>query len=753
MDIHRCRFVDYTPHTITSLAFSHKSDPNKPVPNDLRLAVGRSNGDIEIWNPRYNWTHEMTLPGSRGCSVEGLCWAVNDDEPSPRLFSIGGSSVVTEWDLSLGTPLKNYDCNAGVIWSLDVNRLGDKLAVGCDDGAVVIIDISGGIGSLEHDFICQRHNVRVMSVSWFSDDLVIGGCGDGRVRCWGTSKENKGRLLSTMRVDKSKTESTLVWSVLALPAKKQFATGDSTGSVKFWDIESFTLLQSFKVHDADVLTLACDHKQEILFTAGVDRKIHQFDLITSKNKVSKWVHSFNRLLHSNDVRSMAVQEGKGYNFLVSGGVERSIVIQSINNFQEGKYRKLNVSQQRHNIATNLQESLITLWQDQTVKIWKLFVDEFGNNRHKLAAKLSLSEDDNITDVGLNEDATLLAVARNSTVKLFQLSKSDDVSHKIAVTKVRASFADREIPGAKQVILFDNSRMLVLSIDNELLLFNMNIEDGSISFEGELAISENEPGKKSNLSFSYAINRLCLSKSKKQLALTRYNGVIELVNIDDKSDLKSTVLTRLASSPHLLTYSNSGTLLVLTEENKLYEFNTSADRKDESLLTVWSKRNSEVLPSQFLTLEDKPQGMFTEMERGSKKVWIYGSTWIGFFDLSQNIPLSKEYQKSSTNSQKKRNRDGLTINYEATNDEDGAFDNGDAILDENFEQSLKQAQIERFRNEFKDQEGENARPFWLTTKYRPIVFANVMSENGLVVIERPLFELPSTPSFNLPKLQI
>src|SRR4051794_18059217 len=43
--LHRCRFVALSPHSIISLAFS---------PSGSLLAVGRSNGNIELWRVGYN---------------------------------------------------------------------------------------------------------------------------------------------------------------------------------------------------------------------------------------------------------------------------------------------------------------------------------------------------------------------------------------------------------------------------------------------------------------------------------------------------------------------------------------------------------------------------------------------------------------------------------------------------------------------------------------------------------------------------
>jgi len=58
----QCRFVDYQPAKISALAFSHPSNSKQPPPASLLLAVGRSNGDIDLWSPLYEWVHKTVLP-------------------------------------------------------------------------------------------------------------------------------------------------------------------------------------------------------------------------------------------------------------------------------------------------------------------------------------------------------------------------------------------------------------------------------------------------------------------------------------------------------------------------------------------------------------------------------------------------------------------------------------------------------------------------------------------------------------------
>lgn len=720
MNLHRCRFVDYTPHTITAMAFSHNSS-TQIASNDLRLAVGRGNGDIEIWNPKFNWTHELTLFGSRGRSIEGLCWAINEGDSQPRLFSIGGSTYVTEWDLKTGLPKINYDCNVGVIWSISVNNNGNKLAVGCDDGSVAIIDISGGFGSMEHEMICQRQELRVLSIKWF-ENSVIGGCADGRIRCWSLNKDDRGRIVGTMRVDKSKTESTLVWSINILSKRKQIISGDSTGCIKIWDLETFTLLQNFTTHEADVLCIVNDFNEEKIFTAGVDRKIHQFNLINlnQKNKNSKWSHTYNRLLHSNDVRTMVSFESKGYNLLVSGGVEKSIVIQSVNQFNDGHYRKLSLNQQISNILINQLNNLIIMWQDQTVKIWKIQ----SNTKYKLVAKLSLNDDENISHVTINDEGTLLSVSTMSSVKVFELIHN---SKKILVQKFKDEQFNSIISSCKQSIIYNTNKFLILTNNDELYQFQIDISNKTIELINEVEFEESSD---QSLTYLNNIKNMKLNHQQDKLAISRFNGIIEIVDLNDLSSIK---LTTLENIPHLIEFSNNDTLIVLSEDNKIFEFNIE---KSKDLLTSWSKRNSDFLPKQFLSLKDKPEGMFVD----NNKIWIYGKEFLCYFDLNLNIPISKMYK--NTGISKKRNRDGLTIEDDEDDEE---------IDDDSIESSLKQNQINRLRQQFQNEPiQDDEKPFWINLNYRSILFVNKLSSD-LIIIERPISN--NTPAFNLPKIKV
>ena len=243
-----------------------------------------------------------------------------------------------------------------------------------------------------------------------------------------------------------------------------------------------------------------------------------------------------------------------------------------------------------------------------------------------------------------------------------------------------------------------------------------------------------------------INNLVLTPNKKQVIISRFNGSIEVYPIVN-TETEAYVLTKLSSYPHLIECVNDEKLVVINEENKIFEF--FINDKDGQLLTPWSKRNSEFLPRQFISLQDKPEGMFIQQKQ--EKLWIYGSTWLSFFDLSMNIPISKIYKNTSTS--KKRNHDGLSMNEEIGELEDET--------EEIIEASLKQSEIDRLRHQIQTEDKDNQnnvdktkKPFWITEKYRPIMkVANFGGNDDIIVVERPYSSLQTGPAFDLPKIKV
>lgn len=742
LTVHRARFVDYTSSNITALAFSHRSCDDKLTPSDLRLAVGRADGSIEVWNPRHDWFQEQLLEGGADRTVEGLCWCNVAGEPL-RLFSIGGSTVVTEWDLVSGLPLKNYDCNAGVIWSIAINEAGDKLAVGCDNGTVVKIDIAGGPGIMEHDAVLMRQGARVLSLAWNRNDYVIGGCSDGRIRIWSVKEkdENRGRITHTMRVDKAERESTLVWSVLYLPGKNTIVSGDSTGSIKFWNFHYATLTQSFKSHEADVLSLAADVNESTIFSAGVDRKIFQYTL----NKNNKWVNASNRLLHGNDIRALCAYQSKGADFLVSGGVDKTLFINPISSFADGHYRKMPfVVPYNKNVLINKTQRLVVCWEGSVVKIWNLGNDLNSDKNYKLVCKLTLKDEQNIHTCAMSPDGQVLLVGRTTTTKIFHLQPMDN---KLKVTKLDNDFLFAT--GCRLARFIDNSKVIICTVEDELLTLDLEAE-GEDEKPEHIELEEPQ-NTKSSFKIPYMNNINQLEVYGHIAVVSRFCGVVTAIDLESKSSKNLVHLMNFVTS--IAINEARASIILTTAENKIYELSLQSfienskqdkDGADEvTVFTAWSKRNTENIPKLLKDMRQKCLGLFVD-EANSERMWLWGATWICRIDFSEDFPVIT--RKKS----KKHGRDGLTITDESNYMNNELEDEDDEVemeIDEDLD-ILKGGKVKTISG---NQHKLTEEAFYFNEKYRHILSFGFISQDEIVIVERPPMMVEFQKAFQQPKL--
>ena len=74
------------------------------------------------------------------------------------------------------------------------------------------------------------------------------------------------------------------------------------------------------------------------------------------------------------------------------------------------------------------------------------------------------------------------------------------------------------------------------------------------------------------------------------------------------------------------------LFVLTSEHNMYEFEVLAGR-----LTEWSRRNPTAsLPAKFRIMDERAMGVIWDVSKLKQRIWLYGSSWLWMFDLSQDF---------------------------------------------------------------------------------------------------------------------
>jgi U3 small nucleolar RNA-associated protein 4 len=501
MDIHRCRFVPYPPSAINALVFSHPSaaGENQSSPNDLRLALGRANGDIEIWNPlNGQWFQETIIRGAKDRSIENLVWTQNwnseDDGETPkegrlRLFSIGNSTSVTEWDLSLGTPARHANGNFGDLWciaaqprwSANLDTKGEKasnaspltsqyLAAGCSDGTIVLF-------STEDDDLRFAKSLgkppakrpHVLSITWKDPNTVVAGYDDGFIRVYNIQSKRILRNMSLGAPGDGKSD-VHVWAVRCLP-NGDIVSGDSTGQLKVWDSNNYSLVQSIQAHKADILDLSVSASGQMIITGGADQRTVTYHLYGPQKgqKGQRWAQIMHRRFHEHDVRAMASFESKEISVVVSGGLDPMPVVMPLKELHTQYHRSLSHLPQKPQISSSPQSRLMLTWWDREISIWYLsrprgMDDDAGETivdreNHQLAAKLLLKGDENITSAHLSANGSLIVVATVAGVKLFQLRRRSEQgilryrTHQIEAPSAITKF------GAKTVMFSPDSHWL------------------------------------------------------------------------------------------------------------------------------------------------------------------------------------------------------------------------------------------------------------------------------------------------------
>ncbi|KAL8998267.1 MAG: hypothetical protein Q9169_002672 [Polycauliona sp. 2 TL-2023] len=509
MDVHRCRFVPYPPSAINALAFSHSASPatSSKLLSTLRLAIGRANGDIEIWNPlRGAWHQETVFRGGKDRSIEGLAWTHDPEEQDRngsnvpgklRLFSIGYSSAVTEWDLASGLPIRHVSGNYGELWCIaaqprqpsvvkrDTSAVNgstediaqcQSLAVGCADGSIVLLSTADGDLKFEKTLTRPaKKRARVLSIAWQNKYIVVTGHADSTIRIYDIRNGQQVRSMSLGAGPEGGPKEILVWTIKCL-VDGTIVSGDSTGTVSFWDGKHYSPLQRITSHKADILDLATSMDGGSVFSGGMDRRtiLYRRTAGSRSGEKRRWVEIAHQRFHSHDVKAMAIFETKGISVLASGGLDTAPIIVPVREYGKEHHRTLPCLPHQPPVCSAPRKRLLVSWWDREVSLWKIptslqtlvesndHEDSSSSLAKRLVAKVLIQGEESITSVDILKDGSLLAVSTLSTVKVFRLKTKDDST--IGLRKIELPIKLRNI-GAKIIQWSPDGKWLVAVSSN------------------------------------------------------------------------------------------------------------------------------------------------------------------------------------------------------------------------------------------------------------------------------------------------
>ena len=311
---HLGRFVDWKPEGIEALA----AHPTRPW-----LAVGRSTGDVELWESSAGQALRqfLVVPGTVALHLKSLAWTAGD-----RLVAGGLCGKLWEVDLLRRLAVFADATSGGAVWCVRSSPDGAALAVASEDGRVRLaraLPLEPGV-ELDPPLMGGSQH-RLLTVCWQGLDAVCASGVDGVIRRW-SAKAN--RVTQTMTVPRlGSAAPPTVWALDA--SDDVVVSGDSLGRVSVWDGATGTLLQSFNEHLADVLAVCvCDG---VVLASGADPRVSAF----ARTADSKWVYSYSHRPHTHDVRALCVLQG----VVVSGGVDAQLCSVPVVGFESARPRK------------------------------------------------------------------------------------------------------------------------------------------------------------------------------------------------------------------------------------------------------------------------------------------------------------------------------------------------------------------------------------------------------------------------------
>ncbi|NWH70841.1 UTP4 protein, partial [Piaya cayana] len=355
-EVHRVRFFALVPAGVRCLACSPRAD---------RLALGRTDGTVEVYNFAANYFQEKVIPGHEARSVEALCWAAGE-----RLFGAGLSGEIFEYDLAGLRVSCCVDGGGGPIWSMAANGSGTQLAIGCEDGSVKLFQVVPGGIQFERNL--DRRKGRILCLSWHPSGthIAAGSIDIFRVIdvCSGQTVK---RIMVNYHVQKVKREC-IVWSIAFL-SSGTVVTSDSFGRVQFWDWERGTLQESHTVSTSAVLSLAVSEKEDSIVVGTSTGATYQFQLLPVKmgSLEKRWVRTKPFQHHTHDVRAVAHSPTA----LISGGLDAQLVIRPLMEKMQKKgydaaLRKFTFPHRR--LVSCARKARLLLFQfSQHLELWRL----------------------------------------------------------------------------------------------------------------------------------------------------------------------------------------------------------------------------------------------------------------------------------------------------------------------------------------------------------------------------------------------
>ncbi|GMF32814.1 unnamed protein product [[Candida] boidinii] len=165
----------------------------------------------------------------------------------------------------------------------------------------------------------------------------------------------------------------------------------------------------------------------------------------------------------------------------------------------------------------------------------------------------------------------------------------------------------------------------------------NVNDDDEEEDDEEDDEDQDPSINSNYS------NLEISKNGKYGIISKFNGLIKLINFKNNKLIRLIKLNEIPTSICFNSNNNENSIFVISFNKKILEINLNSNDENNSnnnnnnnnsgnLITSWSKINSNNLPQSFINLSGQCYKMFTtntideETKSEKPRLWCFGHDW-------------------------------------------------------------------------------------------------------------------------------
>jgi WD40 repeat protein len=159
------------------------------------------------------------------------------------LGSANADKTAKLWDVSNGTEVATIQCDEYVT-SISFARNGERLAVGCGDGSILLWNLLNRIEERRIETSTDLFRSRVWSLAFSPDSQVLAAAVTGAISIWDATTGNRLRILSSG--DKWSTEVTRV-AGLAFSSDGRILASAGGEKLILWDVNDGKEVCNFPV--------------------------------------------------------------------------------------------------------------------------------------------------------------------------------------------------------------------------------------------------------------------------------------------------------------------------------------------------------------------------------------------------------------------------------------------------------------------------------------------------------------------------